>query len=210
MLSIGYRLHFDPYNMTIAKFGKEKVHGEIKKVRAIDSQEMEAGVWRLDHKRSGGGPVMDLGVYCVQGSLYAMGMNPVSVSAKEGPKTEKEKFATVEQSMEFTLEFPNGAVANCSTSYADKGNLLRVEAAKGWYELEPAYAYKGIKGKSSIDKIEFQQVNQQAAQMDDFAGCVINKRPTRVPGEMGLRDVKILMAIYESARTGKKVPLNLG
>ena len=210
MLSIGYRLHFEPHNMTVAKFGKEKVHGAIKKIRAIDSQEMEAGVWRLDRKRSGGGPVMDLGVYCVQGSIYSMGMNPVSVSAKEGPKTDKEKFPDVEQSMEFSLEFPNGAISYCSTSYADSGNLLRVEAEKGWYELSPAYGYSGIKGKSSLDKIDFAEVNQQALQMDDFADCVLNKKATRVPGEMGLRDVKVLMAIYEAARTGKKVPLNLG
>ncbi|MCE6991276.1 Gfo/Idh/MocA family protein [Dyadobacter sp. CY323] len=210
MLSIGYRLHFEPHNMTIAKFGKEKVHGKITKVRAIDSQEMEAGVWRLDRKRSGGGPVMDLGVYCVQGSIYAMGINPVGVTAKEGPKTDKEKFPDVEQSMEFTLDFPGGASSYCTTSYADKGNLLRVEAEKGWYELSPAYGYSGIAGKSSLDKIDFKQVNQQALQMDDFASCVKNRRPTRVPGEMGMRDVKILMAIYESARTGKKVPLRLG
>ncbi|QRR00311.1 Gfo/Idh/MocA family protein [Dyadobacter sandarakinus] len=209
MLSIGYRLHFEPHNLTIAKFGKEQVHGKIKKVLAIDSQEMEKGAWRLDRERAGGGPVMDLGVYCVQGSIYAMGQNPVSVMAKEGAKTDVERFGEVEQTMDFQLEFPGGAMANCHTSYAESGNLLRVEAEKGWYELEPAYGYDGIKGKTSLDKLEFAAVNQQALQMDDFADCVRNKKPTRVPGEMGLRDVKILMAIYEAARTGKKIPLNL-
>jgi len=41
--------------------------------------------------------------------------------------------------------------------------------------------------------------------MDDFADCIINNRQTPVPGEMGLRDMKIITAVYESARTGKRV-----
>jgi predicted dehydrogenase len=210
MLSIGYRLHFEPHNMTIAEFGKKKTHGKIKTITPIDSQEMEAGVWRLDKKLAGGGPVMDLGVYCVQAAIYAAGENPVSVTATPGKKTDMKRFATVEQSMKFKLEFPSGAVANCETSYAEAGNLLRVDAAEGWYELDPAYPYKGIMGKTSQGAMNLRDINQQAAQMDDFASCVAKNKQTRVPGEMGLRDVKILMAIYESAQSGKKVSLNLG
>lgn len=210
MLSIGYRLHFEPNNMTIAEFGKKKTHGKIKTITAVDSQKMEAGVWRLDKKLAGGGPVMDLGVYCVQAAIYAAGENPISVTATPGKKTDMERFATVEQSMKFKLEFPSGAVANCETSYDESGNLLRVDAAQGWYELQPAYPYKGIKGKTSQGPMHLKDINQQAAQMDNFANCVIKNKPTRVPGEMGLRDVKILMAIYESAQSGKKVALKLG
>jgi predicted dehydrogenase len=209
MLSIGYRLHFEPHNMSIAEFGKKKTYGKIKKITAIDSQKMEAGVWRLDKKLAGGGPVMDLGVYCVQAAIYAAGENPVSVTAKAGKKTDMERFATVEQSMDFQLDFPSGAIANCRTSYDESGNLLRVDAAEGWYELQPAYPYKGIKGKTSMGAMNLKDINQQAAQMDDFAHCVSTGKKTRVPGEMGLRDVKVLMAIYESAKTGKKVSLKL-
>jgi predicted dehydrogenase len=209
MLSIGYRLHFEPHNMTMAEFGQKKTYGNIKKIMAIDSQKMEKGVWRLDRERSGGGPVMDLGIYCVQGALYTAGEHPVSVSAKEGKKTDVERFAEVEQSMDFQLEFPSGAVANCRTSYDESGNLLRAEAEKGFYELEPAYEYKGIKGKTSQGPMALKNVAQQAFQMDDFADCVANNKKTRVPGEMGLRDLKILMAIYEAARTGKKISLSV-
>lgn len=209
MLSIGYRLHFDPFNMTLAEFGKRKTYGKVEKVIAIDSQEMDAGVWRLDRERAGGGPVMDLGIYCVQGSIYTMGQNPVSVSAREGQKTDVDKFAEVEQAMDFQLQFPEGGVANCHCSYAEKGNLLRAEAEKGWYELEPAFGYTGLTGKTSQGKLDLKNVNQQAAQMDDFANCVLQNKPTKVPGEMGLRDVKILQAIYQAARTAKKVPLQL-
>lgn len=205
LLSIGYRLHFDPFNMTMAEFGSRKTYGNVKKVFALDSQEMEAGAWRLDKKHSGGGPLMDLGIYCVQGALYTTGELPVSVTAKFGMKEDTEKFKTVEQSISFQLQFPSGAEADCNTSYADTQNLLRAEAEKGWFELSPAYAYDGLKGKTSRGALDIINVNQQAFQMDDFANCVIKKQKSKVPGEMGMRDVKILMGIYEAAATGKKV-----
>ena len=209
MLSIGYRLHFEPNHLTFVEFGKKKTYGNIRSIKAIDSQEMEKGVWRLDRERAGGGPLMDLGIYCVQGAIYSAGVNPIRVSAKEGPKTDVDKFGEVEQSIDFQLEFPGGIMANCRTSYAESGNLLRVEAEKGWYELQPAFGYDGIKGKTSQGDMGLANVNQQALQMDDFAACILNNKPTRVPGEMGLRDVKILMAIYEAARTARPVTLKL-
>jgi len=207
LLSIGYRLHFEPHNMTMAEFGTRKTYGKVKKVIALDSQEMEAGEWRLDKQRSGGGPLMDLGIYCVQGALYTTGELPVSVTAKFGKNEDTEKFKTVEQSISFQLQFPSGAQADCNTSYADKQNLLRAEAENGWFELSPAYAYDGLKGKTSRGPLDIINVNQQAFQMDDFASCVLKKKKSKVPGEMGMRDVKILMAIYEAAATGKKVML---
>lgn len=209
MLSIGYRLHFEPHHTTFMEFGKKKTYGKLNKILAIDSQEMEKGAWRLDRERSGGGPLMDLGIYCVQAAIYSAGVNPVSVTAKEGPKNDLDRFAEVEQSIDFQLTFPGGVIANCRTSYAETGNLLRIEAEKGFYELEPAFPYDGIKGKTTQGNMGLKNVNQQALQMDDFARCVQNKTPTRVPGEMGLRDVKVLMAIYEAARTAKPVKLDL-
>jgi predicted dehydrogenase len=207
LLSIGYRLHFEPHNMTMAEFGTKKVYGNIKKMTALDGQEMEAGVWRLDKKLAGGGPLMDLGVYCVQGCLYTTGELPTAVTAKFGKKNDPEKFKTVEESISFQLYFPSGAIANCNATYGEKQNLLRADAEKGWFELSPAYGYDGLKGKTIRGPLDIINVNQQAFQMDDFANCVNKKQKSRVPGEMGLRDVKILTAIYEAAQTGKKVML---
>jgi predicted dehydrogenase len=51
------------------------------------------------------------------------------------------------------------------------------------------------------------QTDHFAVEMDNFAQCILEKKPTRVPGEEGLRDVKTMMSIYESARTGKPVQL---
>ena len=208
LLSIGYRLHFDPYNLAMVEYSKQRTFGSMKKIIADDGLDIEPNVWRLDSKLAGGGPLMDVGIYCVQGAIYTIGSLPISVTATEGKKTDLKRFKEVEQSLTWQMEFPGGVIAECSTSYAEELNLLRGEAENGWFQLKPAYEYKGLKGKTSNGSFSFPKVNQQALQMDDFANCVLSNKKSKVPGEMGLRDVKIILAIYEAARSGKKVNLN--
>jgi len=204
MLSIGYRLHFEPHNLEMMRIGKEKPFGNIRRLVAENGFSGAQG-WRLDKKLAGGGPLMDVGIYCVQGCRYTTGMEPIAVRAQEGPKTDPEKFKTVEESLTWQMEFPNGIVANCKTSYSENLNILRAEAENGWAELSPAYAYGGIKGRTSKGEMNLASVNQQARQMDDFALAIKNNRPTPVPGEMGRQDVKILQAIYKAMKTGERV-----
>jgi predicted dehydrogenase len=207
MLSIGYRLHFEPHNREMMTLGQAKAHGSIKSLRAENGMADTEG-WRLDKVLAGGGPLMDLGIYCIQGCRYTTGMEPIAVTAKEGIKTNPEKFKSVEESLSWEMEFPGGIRATCSSSYSKEANLLRAEAENGWFELSPAYPYEGIKGKTSDGEIKFPQVNQQALQMDDFADAITNKRPTPVPGEMGRQDVKIQQAIYRAMETGKRVEIS--
>lgn len=207
MLSIGYRLHFEPHNREIMKFAKEKPYGDVIKIQAAHGMSDTDG-WRLDKKLAGGGPLMDVGIYCVQACRYATGLEPVSVTAKEWPKTDSEKFKSIEEGLSWQFKFANGAIAECDSSYFKELNLLRVEYKNGWSELSPAYAYDGIEGQTNESKMNFPQVNQQAKQMDDFATAIKEKRPTPVPGEMGRQDVKILQAIYEAMASGKEVKIN--
>jgi predicted dehydrogenase len=206
MLSIGYRLHFDPFNQEMMQIGKEKRFGRIKKLIAEHGMKSTEG-WRLDKKLSGGGPLMDLGIYCVQGCIYTTGLDPVAVKAQQGPKKDPNKFATVEESLSWQMEFPEGITADCKTSYSQEMDLLRADCENGWAELSPAYEYRGLKGKTSTGKIDFPKINQQAKQMDDFAIAIRSNRPTPVPGEMGRRDVKILQAIYQAMETGERVEI---
>ena len=209
LLSIGYRLHFEPHNLAMVEYGKQHTFGKITKMIAEDGMDIEPGVWRLNKALAGGGPLVDVGIYCVQGVIYTTGEIPVSVTAQEGKKTDDKRFKDVEQSMNWQMQFASGITAECKTSYAEELNLLRAEASSGWFQLRPAYEYKGLKGETTTGPLKFPQVNQQALQMDDFANCVLTNKKSKVPGEMGLRDVKILQAIYEAARTGKVVTLNL-
>jgi len=71
----------------------------------------------------------------------------------------------------------------------------------------PAYSYSGITGRSSKAEISFPQIDQFAAEMDDFADCILNNRPSRVPGEEGLRDLRVVEAVYQSITTGRAVTL---
>ena len=151
---------------------------------------------------------MDVGIYCVQAARYSIGAEPVAVTAHEGKKTDPQKFGGIEESLSWQLEFPEGVVAECKTSYTEEMNVLQVEAASGWIKLSPAYGYSGIKGETGSGKLELPEVNQQARQMDDFAQAIVNKRPTPVPGEMGRQDIKILTAIYEAMRTGKRISIS--
>lgn len=206
MLSIGYRLHFEPHTKEIIRLSKDKVFGKVKKVIAKDGMAKVEG-WRLDKALAGGGPLMDVGIYCVQGACYTTGLEPVAVKAQEGPKTKPEMFKNIEQSVSWQMEFPDGVTAECECSYAEDMNLLHADAEKGWFELSPAYSYKRITGKTSEGKIDFPGVTQQAKQMDDFAMAVRDKRATPVPGEMGRRDLKILMAIYKAMESGQRVEI---
>ncbi|UII25481.1 Gfo/Idh/MocA family oxidoreductase [Fulvivirga maritima] len=207
-LSIGYRLHFDPYNLKVSELGQKEVYGKVKKITGAHSFKLnDPHAWRAKQDLAGGGPLMDIGIYVLQGALYTMGKNPIEVSAKYGEVTRPDIFKDVEQSIDFTLKFPGGATADATTSYYDSGNFLRAEAEKGWWELKPAYSYSGIKGETSDEKLTYPPINQQALQMDDFAKCVMNNEKSKVPGEMGLRDMKIITSIYESA--DKKEPVKL-
>jgi predicted dehydrogenase len=206
MLSIGYRLHFEPHNLEMMRLGTQKVFGNIKIIQAEDGMADVQG-WRLNKKLAGGGPLMDVGIYCVQGCRYTTGLEPIAVRAQEGPKKDKTKFSQVEESLTWQLEFPGNIKAACKASYSEDMNLLRAEAEKGWFELSPAYGYGGIKGRTSNGEMDFPQVTQQARQMDDFAIAITSKRPSPVPGEMGRQDLKILMAIYKAMETGQRVEI---
>lgn len=208
-LSIGYRLHFEPHNQRVMELGQQQIFGPVQSIEAAHSFTIggDPGRWRLDQELSGGGPLMDVGIYCVQAAIYTLGEEPVAISAEFGEVTRPDFFDEVEQSISWQMEFPNGAMANCSSSYNENANLLYGKAENGWWRLQPAYSYSGIKGETSEGPMDYPQVNQQARQMDAFAECIMNNEESRVPGEMGLRDVRILEAIYDAAESGEKINL---
>src|SRR5262249_21911466 len=143
--------------------------------------------WRLRKELSGGGSLMDVGIYALQAARYISGEEPIEVTAFE-TKTEKKKFAEVDESIFWSLKFPSGVMANCGCNYvSDDMDRVRVFAERGWFELEPAYEYSGIKGRTSNGLLKIKQMNHFAAEMDDFAKCIIENKPTKVPGEEGLK-----------------------
>lgn len=206
-LAIGYRLHYEPFNKRSMELGQQEIFGEVQNMEAAHSGDMTNGdpdVWRLDKNLAGGGPLMDLGIYCVQAAIYSLGKMPVAVTAEFGEVTKPTYFYDVEQSINWQMEFDNGAVADCRSSYAENEDLLKVTAKNGWWKLAPAYAYDGKKGETSEGKMNLPNVYEQVRQMDSQAENFRSNKQSIAPGEMGLRDMRILMAIYESANAGNK------
>lgn len=206
-LSIGYRLHFDLYHREMMRLAKEKDFGAFMKMTGDRGFVFGQRAWRIDKKLGGGGPMMDLGIYIIQGACMAAGgLTPVSVTAVEEPKLKPELFNEVEETIRWTMDFPNGAKCEAVTSFNHSADKFRVEGDKGWLEFkEHAFTYRGMVVETSRGALNYTAINQQAAQMDDFAECLLTGRKTIVPGEMGRRDLKIVTAVYEAARTGQRV-----
>jgi predicted dehydrogenase len=207
LLAIGYRLHFEPFNLRVMELGQKEVFGKVQSIRAVDSGDRtnsSPDSWRLRKDLAGGGPLMDLGIYCVQGAIYTMGKPPIAVTARFGEVTHPTYFYEVEQSISWQMEFEGGVIAECESSYADSGDELSAQAERGWWRVSPAYGYDGKKGETSEGPMDLPNIFEQVVQMDSQAQSFMNGQPSKVPGEMGVRDMRILMAIYESARNGGK------
>jgi len=202
-LGIAYRCQFEPHHLECMKFAAEKTFGELKHITAGFGFKIgNPKQWRLNKELAGGGPLMDVGVYALQACRYLTGGEPDSVSAIE-TKTDSVKFAQVEETLNWSMQIGNVS-CSCQTSYAYNGiNAFHAYGTKGHFGLSPAYSYKGIKGTSSKGPIEFPQADHFQLELDDFAQCVKNDTPTKVPGEEGLRDMLVVEAIYKSAVTGK-------
>ena len=208
-LAIGYRLHFEPNNLECVRLAREKVFGNVQMIQAdFGFLAGDPKQWRLNRALSGGDPLMDVGIYALQATRYITGEEPTEITAV-ATTTDHEKFKDIEESIAWQTKFPSGVIASCNSTYGFNGMArYKTFGEKGWFELSPAYGYSGIQGKRSDGElINFEVGDQFAVQMDKFAQCILNNQPTTVPGEEGLRDIKIMMAIYESARTGKAVKL---
>jgi predicted dehydrogenase len=209
-MAIGYRLHYEPYNMEMKRLGQEKVFGQVRLIEAsLGYKTGDPNEWRLKKAMSGGGPLMNVGIYCVQASRYITGEEPISVTAQFGPITDTTLFKEVEASITWQLAFPSGAYANCSSTYNCGVDRLYASADNGSFELSPAISYGPFRGKTSKGELNFPVTNQQAVQCDEISKVLLagKQLPSHISGEEGLKDLRVMQAIYESAQTGKKVLL---
>lgn len=206
-LSIGYRVHHEPNTQRIIRFRKEETYGKVVRVEA------EAGYFdpRTDHwkqkKKMGGGAMYDMGVYPLNAARYSTGLEPVAVTARQST-TRPEIYKEVDETMNFDLEFPGGVTASCATSLGKNMNNLMVHCTRGWYQLSPFQSYNANKGITSDGTVLNATIpNQQARQMDDDSLAIINKTAVIAPGEEGLKDIRVVEAIYRSAALGKRVTI---
>ncbi len=209
-LGIGYRLHSEPYTKEIKRLVKNKTFGAVNYISADAAYRSMSNPeqWRLDKKLSGGGALMNMGVYAIQSVIYGTGENPISVSAQEF-STRPEYFKDTDETITAQFEFESGTIGNIMTSHNIRANRLFASCERGWFELDPASTYIPLAGRTSKGTLDFPQESQQKLQMDDFAKHILFNSPNMAPGEMGKRDMVIVEAIYESiSKGGQKVKLN--
>ncbi len=215
-LMIGYRCHFEPFNLEAMRLAKSGSAGKIRYVRSEHGfVQGDPNKWRLKRALSGGGSLMDMGIYSLQAARYMTGEEPIAVTARESTDRRDPRFREVEDMIEWTLEFPSGAIAGCQSMYSANQNHILLMGDKGRIELEPATRYDGNKMWTGRDGRETAITSpppgpgktQFAGQLDHLAECILDGREPIVSGEEGLRDMRIVEAIYRSVREGRTVKL---
>jgi glucose-fructose oxidoreductase len=212
-LMIGYRSRFEPHNRLAIQLARERFVGQTRVITSEHGFAAKPGQWRLERPLSGGGSLMDIGIYSLNAVRYLSGEEPVEVSAIESTDRADPRFRTVEDRIDFMLRFPSGTVANCVSSYSSNHNAFRVTGTDGWIGMEPATPYRGHrlfvkKGDGQAEERDVPTPKSQwAGQLDHFAQCIIDGTDPIVPGEEGLADMRVIEAIYRSAREGRRISL---
>lgn len=209
-LAIGYRLHHEPNTQEYRRIIKEKLLGNVKQLScAAGYRDNRTNHWK-QKREMGGGVLYDMGVYAIQGARLGTNMEPISIVSAKTSTTRPEIYKDgLDETTIATLEFPGGVFADIKTSFGENVNFLNITCEKGEIKMAPYSAYSGVKGNSPLGEINnpYTVPWQQAKQMDDDALAIMQSKPMLVPGEEGLRDIRIVEAIYKSAGTNQVVKL---
>ena len=211
LLAIGYRLHHEPNTQEYRRIMKQKLLGNVKSLDwAAGYHDSRTDHWK-QKKEMGGGVLYDMGVYSIQGARLGTNMEPIAVVSAQTSTTRPEIYKNgLDETTTAVLEFPGGVQATIKTSFGENVNYMNIVCEKGEIKLSPYSAYSGAKGSSPLGEINtaYTVPWQQAKQMDDDALSIMNGKPMLVPGEEGLRDIRIVEAIYKSASTKQAVKIN--
>ena len=212
-LLVGYRMHFEPKTLEIIRMREAGEFGKILFFQGLSGFTIgDPTQWRLNKELAGGGAMMDIGVYSINGARYMVGEEPEWVTAQE-TKNNPDKFKEgVDETIQFQFGFPSGAVASCLSTYS-MNNLDRffLNGEKGFAELQPATGYGPIQGRTHKGELTHPHVTHQTVQMDEMAGIILEGKKPVVPvdGEEGVKDLKIIDAIYRAVETGAKEELSV-
>ena len=211
-LMIAYRLHFDNANLEGVKIVQSEKIGTPKMFNSTFSMHVKEGNIRLNDESLGGGPMYDIGIYCINAARYLFRSEPEQVFAFSATSDE-ERFNKADEMTAVTMKFPDAKLASfvCSFGAADTSNY-RVIGTEGDLRVEPAYEYAEplvhhltVEGKTS--KRSFKKRDQFAPELEYFSDCVLSNKTPEPDGYEGLIDIQIIQAILESAKTGRSISL---
>ena len=212
-LMIAYRCQYEPYNLEAIRIARSGEMGPTQMILADAGFPIgDPTQWRLNKKMAGGGSMMDIGIYALNASRYLTGEEPAEINAMSYSTPSDPRFKEVEEHINFQLRFPSGILANCTSSYGYfQQSHCRVMGTHARLEMDPFMWYSGlrmwIERDNDIDWKNLQVVDHFATEMEHMSDCVMQNKEPHTPGEEGLRDITIIQAIYEAARTQKTVKL---
>jgi predicted dehydrogenase len=208
-LMIAYRLHFEEANLKAIEIANSGKIGEIKLFNSVFCMQVKDDNIRVD-RELGGGPLYDIGIYCINAARYIFRAEPTEVAAFN-VMGHDERFTEVEEGTCAIMRFPGDRVATftCSFGAADVG-YYQVVGTKGDLCVDSAYEYAAeithmltVNGKTK--EKTFPKRDQFAPELLYFSDCILNNKIPEPDGGEGLADVRIIRALYESARTGKPI-----
>lgn len=235
VLQVGFVKRFSKTTQIFKDFQKTNTIGNIYLTKAIYTRRIgNPGGWFSDKSKSGGGPLIDLGVHVIDLSRYLIGMpKPVSVFGatfnKLGDKKDvkginlyhpvdynaKTNICDVEDSVIALIRFDNGSVLHLEASFTldlkESITTLQMFGDKGGAVVEPQFEiYKDINNYMAnitpiIDYNYDVFAEMFANEVNHFYDCCMGGKKCLAPAEDGVMLMKILDAIYESARTGHEV-----
>ncbi|MGZ3773937.1 MAG: Gfo/Idh/MocA family protein [Pseudobdellovibrionaceae bacterium] len=212
-LMVAYRLHFDPANLEAVKIAKSGKLGELKIFNSIFTYQLtDTKNIRLKFQM-GGGPLYDIGIYCINASRYLFQDEPVEVFA-EALSSKDPRFNEVEEMASVILRFPKTRLASFTVSFASEASAsYDLLGTSGKIRLEKAYEYTEdmklittIKEKDTV-KV-FKEHDQFGPEIEYFSDCILKNIEPEPSAEEGLLDIKILEAIHESIRIGRPVKID--
>ena len=217
-LMIAYRKYYDPASVALKKLITTGKLGRLKVIHSAFTiflpPTKKAPGWHFDRKLSGGGSLVDVGVYCVNTARWLTDTEPVEATAYAW-SGDQARYDEVEENISFRLTFPDGLVMQATSSFgAAQASFIHVHGERGWAALDPAFAYdeeRRLFGKIGGRWFEqnFKVMDEFALELDAFAEAIHRKRDPEPDGNEGLRDVVVMQAIYRSARENRPVPINV-
>jgi predicted dehydrogenase len=212
-LMIAYRLHFEPTNLQAAELARSGKLGALRYFSSDFSMQVSPGNVRLKRAK-GGGPLYDIGVYCINAARYTLSEEPVQVWAS-ATKSGDPRFREVDETVTAVMRFKDQRIASftCSFGAADRSTFT-VVGTRGRVTLDRAYEYaEGLASQVTIggreQKKQTGKHDQFAAELLYFSDCILQDRTPEPSGAEGLADIRVIEAMEKAIKTGRWVSVSI-
>jgi glucose-fructose oxidoreductase len=211
-LMTAYRLHFERANLRAVEIVRSGALGEPRAFSSCFTMQVRAGNIRLEAEL-GGGTLWDLGIYCINAARYLFRAEPEEVTAISA-RGDDPRFREVDEATSAVLRFSGGRLATFTSSFgAADESWYDVLGTEGSLCVDPAYEYADrlameLTRNGRTTRKEYPRRDQFGPELVYFSECVLTGREPEPSGREGLADVRVIEALYESARRGRSVALD--